>query len=227
MTVPGTQKIYDKKRFYLSIIRGKLAERVKEGAEGAQIRTTENKTTGEKKIVYEVYYKSITGVLSDTWIHDSDFGEQLMIQLLPDDKSDVIVQIPFKSREARKFLLKLPNINIEKPITITPYNFEDDNDKKVIGLNVHQSEIKIPDYYTFDQPNGYPLPQISEDGKMIYLDKDDFQILSLKQNKFLKEQLAAWRLDNTKSDSEPSTVKNVHEATKPLSDLPFDNEPTF
>jgi len=203
--IPGTGKIYDKKRFYLNIINGKLAQKVTPESEGAQKRTYKKKN-GEEVTKYEKYYATIEGLLADVILQDSDFGEQILIKLTPNNESEVIVQLPFNSREANKFLLKLPNINPKQLVKLSPYNFSDkeDKEKKIIGMNVFQNEVKIADYYTPDKANGYPYPDKGDDGKFVYLDKDEFKILTIKQGKFLKGELEKWRMNH-----QPEQTGNV------------------
>lgn len=217
-SIPGTsENAYNgAKRFYLSIYNGKLAQSVKETDEGALSRINKN----DKKI-WEKYYESITGELKDVVLHSGNFGDEVHIKLAPNADSEVIIQMPFDSKYATEFLMKLPNIDLNEPVTARPYNFNDkdktDKDgepRKVIGIALSQSGTKINKFYTTEQPNGYPFPEIGADGKFVFLDSDDFKILNIKQKKFLKLSIDAFRNGEMKKGTNQPVQKAENPATK-------------
>lgn len=220
--IPGSERVYDKKRFYINIINGKFAQKVKEGSPEAEKRITK-----ENKIVWERYRKSLEGMLGSVWLNEGNYGTELLIKLLPNEESEIIIQLNYVSREAQKFLMKINNLNIKQKVKLVPYNFTDDKDKKVIGMNIYQNDVKIADYYTFENPNGYPFPEKDDEGKFVFLEEDDFKILNIQQKKFLKNELEKWRAEVLEQVSEQETGGGVGEAknTNPTStngdDLPF------
>lgn len=196
MDIPGTtQNQYSGKRFFLNIVAGKLTQRVEETTEGAIKRIN-----SEDRVVYEKYYDGIVGHISDVALTQGKYGEEVVISLKPNEETTVQIQLNMNTDYAKDFLKKLPNINVSEVVTLSPYSFDDKEKRKAdgtpvkrTGITVTQNEVKIEKKYTPENPNGFPMPEKDAEGKFKLLGTEDFKILIIQQNKFLKEQLEKWR----------------------------------
>ena len=81
---------------------------------------------------------------------------------------------------------KLPNINLDLPVKIVPYSFDDDKGKKKRGLTIYQNEQKVSNFYydteTKEVANGYPKVKMgkkkwsTDDWKLYFLNARVFLI---------------------------------------------------
>lgn len=167
---------------YLSIVQGTLSQKVREGAEGAELRKYELKdgTKGEK---WEICYKSWEGRIVDLRIQDSNYGEMLNIEF-----DDAVLSINTESRYFSDFAKKIMSADINQPLTISPYDFEADG-KKLIGVSIYQNEEKLKSFYWNDidgvSCNGIPRPPKSAKE----MTKDDWKIFFIEERRFLISEL--------------------------------------
>lgn len=180
----------DKQYFY--IIDGKFRTRVPEGTDGAIIREYETKD-GQKGVKHELVAPAITGKIEDIYIHDGDFGKQIIIRLEEtDDGITPILQFNVNSSFGRSVLEKLPAVDFDKPVTFRPYNFTDDNGKERKGVSITQDNgaRKIINAF-YDTENkkalieGYPI--VPDESKK--WDKDDWKIFFIQRTKFMLKYL--------------------------------------
>ena len=66
---------------------------------------------------------------------------------------------------------KLPNLDLSKEVTLKPYDFTDDKDKRIQGISITQDEVKITSAYydaeTKKQAEGFPeIPKARGGGKV-------------------------------------------------------------
>lgn len=196
MDIPGTVKNeYSGKKFFLNIIAGKFTQRVDETTEGAVKRIN-----SEDRVVYEKYYDGMVGHINDVSLEQGKYGEEVIVKLKPNEETIVQIQLGMNTDYAKDFLKKLPNINVSEMVTLTPYSFDDSEKKKAdgtpvkrTGITITQGGEKLEKKYTPENPNGFPLPPKGEDGRFVSMGTEDFKILLIQQNKFLKEQLASWK----------------------------------
>jgi len=110
----------------------------------------------------------------------TDVGEEYMIQFSVD------------SRYFGSFVAKLPNINFNKSVEVSVYDFTDKFNKKVAGVTVKQGS-KVPDFYTKENP----LPGVSaypSDG-----DDDEKKLWGIQRTKALKLVVSS-QYDRLKSE---------------------------
>lgn len=219
----GLNEGSNEKRTYINIVNGKFAKRVPEGTEKSVEREYEY-PKGTKKLCWELLYKSLDGMIKNVEIKEGgDFGDQLLITM--EDVGDVfIVNLGLASREAKNFLMVLPNINLNASVTLSPYNYiRKKDDKKLIGLGVNQigEKEKIP--YAYSKESGMPW------GGEEQMDKDEFKILMAQQTIFLKKKTKAFIAEHFASAEKPAENNEPHVAVhttistapEPVDDLPF------
>lgn len=164
-------------RIYLSVADGKIIQRVKEGTPNAIQRTTKN-----GKVVHEIKFGSLSGFLSGVSIKENEFGKDWIFEI-EDDGQVFALQMMYNSRYATTFLNALlnPDVNLNMPITITPWSKEVEGKTKT-ATYLKQGEEDVKWYFTKDNPNGMPpLEKVVFKGKEQW---DDFAIME-----FLKAQV--------------------------------------
>lgn len=143
---------------YITILGGKLCQRVPEGTEGAITRT--NKIGN---VVHEKFYTSFTGRLLDIKIQDGDYGKtwNFMFQ----DKEEIyILQLSYSNSFSTAFLKMLPNIDLTQEMKLSPSVKEVDGKNKS-SLFINQNGKALKHAYTREVPNGMPdMEQITVAG---------------------------------------------------------------
>jgi hypothetical protein len=183
---------------------GTLRLTVPEGTEGAVYREYET-SDGKKGSKWELVFKSLSGKISNMSFYEGDYGTNLMVTLeywetvkdedghdkVGADGKPVMVQkedtislgtaTPF----GEDFMKKLPNVNLDEYVTISPFSFIDDNGKNRRGVTVKQGDVKIENFF-YDKEkkknlHKYPNPE----GDTGTFTKDDWKIYFLQARKFL------------------------------------------
>lgn len=174
----------DSGKKYLTVLAdGKFHQTVPEGTEGAVIREYEDKDE-QKKTKTELIFDSVSGSISNISFEDGDFGKNLNIEL----DGDGVVSLGTSSSFGEDLMKKLPNINLSKPIKLSPYAFTAEG-KSRKGITVYQDDEKIESYY-FDKDkgvavNGIPQPQ----GDTTKYDSDDWKMHFMTVRKFLIKEV--------------------------------------
>lgn len=184
--------------FFSVLSDGKFHHSVPEGTEGAVKREYELKD-GTKGHKWEITANSIEGIISGISTRDGDFGKQLHIAFAKDTSEDkeVVVSLNLASNFAEDIMKKLPNVNVDKPVKLVPYSFEDEKTKKMKrGITVYQDENKITSFYhemkkdkkgveKLSPINDYPeVPKEAKDW-----DSEDWKLFFGQARKFLVKQL--------------------------------------
>lgn len=151
--MPGIN--YESRKNYLSIAQGAIRQTVSEHTPGG-IRRDYETSDGTKGYKFEFVYKSWEGKIIDIRVKDGKFGEVCEIEF-----DDAVLSLGTSGRYFMDLIKKLRNININRTVTLTPYDFESDG-KKLVGVSVVQNGEKIPNYY-WDKVkektvNGFPIP---------------------------------------------------------------------
>jgi hypothetical protein len=114
---------------YLNI-QGKVEENnvcfrktVPEGTPGAKLRKyeTSDGKTGEK---WELWYKEVGGTITNVHFFEGDYGKNLIITLDAGLDEPVELSLGVATRYGEDVLKKLPNIDFNKQVILTPYGFE-------------------------------------------------------------------------------------------------------
>lgn len=206
-------------KVYLSVIEGKLRQKVTEDTEGAVKRDWKapDGSTGTK---WELVYNSVTGTITDLRTKDSDYGKFLVIEFDGGESLSLHTDHRFFSDTVKK----LASCDLTQPVEMSPYDFEDDAGKRIVGMSIKQDGHKVKDFfYDFDKKknlNGFPEPD--KDKKKTY-DKDDWKAYFLQVKKFLLAYVTltlAPTLKKVEAEEIP-VVKNEEKATINLDDVPF------
>ena len=176
--MPG--KTFEGGRTYLSIVGGKIRNKVTEDTPGAVLRKYElpNGTKGEK---WELVYESWEGQIKSLRMNETEYGKYLEVEF-----EDAVLSIHADSRYFGDFVKKLASADLSQAISVRPYDFEDDNKKKVVGVTLMQGETKLTDYfYDFAKKEyKHDFPKAGNTSKKPY-DKDDWKAYFLGVKKFL------------------------------------------
>lgn len=162
---------------------GTLRLAVPEGTEGAVRREYET-SDGKKGVKHELIFKSLCGKITNMQMHEGDYGKNLLVTFSYDGGADT-VSFNTTSPFGEDFMKKLPNINLDEFVTVSPYNFTDDNGKVRKGVTVTQGDVKLQNYFYDAEKkkslHKYPEPE-GDTGKY---DKDDWKIYFTQCRKFL------------------------------------------
>lgn len=145
------------RKTYVKVSDGRISVRCDESHPKAVKCTNKDGT----RTWYELRYPSITGFIRNVWRRDTDWGQDLCIDLF-DGKEEFELQLPFDSKYANGFFMCMPNIPLDKQITFTPWMKEVTQDgRQVKKTNLYLStgptdEDKIEWYWTKDEPKGLP-----------------------------------------------------------------------
>jgi hypothetical protein len=167
---------------YFTIVFGQITRTVSEETPNAKERETK---TGKK--VFELTYESIYGKITSIGIkEDKKFGDKLFI-VLNDGIEVCTVQMPVDSRYFVNLISKLPNLLPTKNYCLAPYEFVNENGKRIAGVNVYEgidkTGKKIDAYFTKENPNGLP------DFPPAPYEKEDIMVYTAQRTKFLKKVL--------------------------------------
>jgi hypothetical protein len=219
---------------YLAIIQGNLRQAVDEGTPDAEKRDYET-PQGKKGTKFELIYKNWTGSILNLKIKEHpEYGEFLNIEF-----EDAVISINAQSRYFADIVKKLASVDINKPVTLVPYDFEVDGKRKS-GVVVNQDGAKIISFYDqkdeagkWHQINGFP----EVEGDRETFKKDDWKIYFLKVKQFLigevekinskiiipaPKELTQEEIDKMKDDVEQPeipTIKDEEEIN--IADVPF------
>lgn len=156
---------------YITILNGKFTIRVNENTEGAIARI--NKLG---KQVFELYYDRFTGILKNIKTTDGEYGKSWVF-VFDVDGETFSLQLSYSNSFATAFLKMLPNIDLSKPMTLTPSVKEVDGKNKS-SLFINQDGVAIKHAYTMENPNGLPdMEQIKIKGQLQWDDTKRLEFL--------------------------------------------------
>lgn len=158
---------------YITVLAGKLCQRVPEGTEGAIQRT--NKLGN---VVFEKFYDSFTGRLVDIKVQDGTYGKTWNFVFV-DKEEPYILQLSYSNSFATALLKILPNIDLTKEFKVSPsVKMVDGKNKSTLFINQDGKALKHA--YTRENPNGMPdMEQVTVKGVLQW---DDTKRLIFLQN---------------------------------------------
>ena len=183
-------------RTFVSILgsTGDFRQVVSEDTEGAVRRDYEIKDSKDGSIKkgtkFELVFDSIDGHIADIEIFEGDYGKNLILTMdFGEDAEPVGISVNTATPFGEDLMKKLPNINFNEVVELSPYSFEDDEGKSRRGISIKQNGEKIQSFFYDPQANegkggnvnGYPDPQ----GDTSAYDKDDWKIYFTQARKFL------------------------------------------
>lgn len=158
---------------FLTITNGKLVRQVKQPTGKSVERVNKVGRT-----VYEEFYDSMDGIISAIDIKESEYGKFWVITLKSDSETYKL-EFNYSGGYAMSFLKTLPNVDLTKPVTLTP-RLNIDGDKKQAVLFVSQNGKALKHYWNKDNPGDLPpLDKIKVKGKDVY---DDSRRLEFFEN---------------------------------------------
>lgn len=162
---------------YISIHKGRFAQRVQPNTEGAVARVLE-KGQNAGKTVYEKYYDSFVGKLVGIKTTDGPYGKQWDFSF--QDAGDVYhLNLPYSNSFAKNILKMLPNCDLSKEMKVTPQTKEVDGVNKS-SIFINQDGVSIKHAFTKENPNGLPpMTQVKVKGELVW---DDTEQLAFLQN---------------------------------------------
>jgi hypothetical protein len=172
---------------FITILGGKLCQRVPERTEGSVQRT--NKLGN---VVFEKFYDSFTGKLLDIKVQDSTYGKTWNF-VFQDKKELYTLQLSYSNSFATAFLKILPNIDLSKEIKVSPSVKEVDGKNKST-LFVNQDGNALKHAFTRENPNGLPaMEQVTIKGDLQWDDTKQLVFLQNMVDTVILPKLAAVR----------------------------------
>ncbi|HNC91441.1 MAG TPA: hypothetical protein PL000_21120 [Anaerolineales bacterium] len=222
---------------YLSIVDGKFRQTVGKGSNRPEgipekaVRRDWKAPDGTEGTKWEMVYNAVDGTIVDMYIKDSEYGKFLNVEF---DGGEVI-QMHTDHRYFGDFVKKIASCDINKPVFVIPYDFEDpkNQDKRIVGVKIVQTghgweKDSAPDFfYDFEKKkniNGFPK---SGHTKEKPYDKDDWKEYFLGVKKFLIAYLTLSIIPNIKVKEAPVEEKETINLEDPgeekpkLEDVPF------
>ena len=134
---------------FLSISNGKLVRQFKSPTDHSVSRV--NKAGKE---VHEEFYDSLIGQIKDIKTKESEYGK-FWVVTVSDGTINYFLEMKYSSGYSNSFLKALPNVDLKKPVTLSPKLYID-GDKKSSVLFLNQNGAAFKHYFTKETPNGMP-----------------------------------------------------------------------
>lgn len=171
---------------------GKLREKVEEGTDGAKLRVVKDDDGTVKAEKWELTYPGITGFITGVSTYDGDYGTNINIAMKDENDEEFVVSLNSKSKYGEDFLHKLPKVDFAKEISLKPYNFTAEGDRKMAGITMIQSEEKLTNAFNWKDPNGEwqsvdGYPQVDEKKKP--KNSDQWMVFFTQRREWLIEHL--------------------------------------
>ena len=195
---------------YITILGGKLCQRVPEGTPDSVSRVKKLGTT-----VHEKFYDSFTGKLIDIKVQDGTYGKTWNF-VFQDRGEPYTLQLSYSNSFATAFLKVLPNIDLSKEMKIAP-STKTENGKTMSSLFVNQDGKSLKHAFTRENPNGMPdMEQITIKGVLQW---DDTKRLVFLQN--MVETVILPKLGAVKASTPlggPTTNEFADDTIEPIED---------
>lgn len=160
---------------YITILGGKLCQRVDEGTPGAITRV--NKIG---KTVHEKFYDNFTGKLIDIKVADGTYGLTWNF-VFQDGAEPYTLQLSYSNSFSTAILKMLPNIDLTQEMKLSPsVKADPETGKNRSSLFINQGQNTIKHAFTRAEPNGMPdMEQVTIKGVLQW---DDTKRLEFLQN---------------------------------------------
>jgi len=226
---------------YLSIIGGKVTQRVKEHQfNGDNQLTVERKIEDDNgnyvKTVIERHYGGIAGKLQKIEMKDGNYGTTMEVRLSTENAL-YNLSIKLDSSYARSLMFRLNNIDPNLEVTLKPYNFTDNEQKnskgepkKIIGISVFQKDRgfegdKVPMFWTKDEPGDLPpWEKKMVAGKAKWNNDEQLDFLYKFTEKWSKDNLETLTFEQPKMDASQMPLEQSHAKKMVEANLPSDDE---
>ncbi len=153
---------------FISIIEGKLCQKVDKNTPGAKERVNKIGNT-----VWEKYYDKFTGKLVGIKTQEGGAYGKNWVFSFRDNKEVYHLQLSYSNSFATAFLKMLPNVDLNKEMTVSPSVKVGEDGKNKSSLFINQNGVAIKHAYTKDVPNGLPqMIQVQIKGQMVWDDTE-------------------------------------------------------
>ena len=151
----------------VTIVRGKFTIRLPEGVDDPNaVERTLEKGANAGKVIKELQYTGIEGVIKGAYVDESDFGTNFVTELEDDEGSRFKLQIPIDSQFFGQYAKRIPNIVKDKSLFL---GLGYDRERERHFLYAKQEGNKVPMKFTKDEPNNMPPPvQKTVKGKTVW-----------------------------------------------------------
>ena len=162
----------------------------------------------------------IDGTIGDIFLFEGKYGDNLIVPITDGDQTfhlSLGTSVPF----GEDFMKKLPNIDLTKPVAISPFSFTGDNGKLARGVSIVQDFVvengsikggaKVKSHYRDDVEkkniNGYPDPEGDtrkykpDDWKIYFAQARKFMVADLKSKGLIKDAASAPAADAVPDES--------------------------
>ncbi len=120
---------------------------------------------------YYLKYDYLVGHLVGASRESTDYGDQIVLYFRDADQSYVL-RIMADSKYARSLYYRMGNIDLSRPLTVTPYDFVAGDGKRMVGLSLKQDDVKIEGNLPQDEIP--PIAVKTRAGKTTYDDTDRY-----------------------------------------------------
>jgi len=203
-------------RMCLNITQGKLRQASTEGTPGA-VKREWTAPDGSSGVKWEMVYESMTGRVTNMYLKDTDFGIFLVVAF---DGGESL-SLHTDHRYFTDFVKKAAGADFTMPMTIKPYDFEDNNKKRITGMTIMQDGEKLEDYFydfkTKVQKHDFPKPE----GETKSYSKDDWKIYFLTVKKFLISYVTLSIIPSIVDEDIPVGDILQEESELKIEDVPF------
>jgi len=178
---------------FLTIVGGKIREKVEQGTEGAVLRTGD--VAGVPFEKWELVYPGISAFITKVELFDGKFGKNVNIHMTDSNDESFILSLGAEnSRTGVPFMEALPNLDLTKEVTIKPYKFEQ-NGKNIEGITITQGETKIKSAFydaetktnLLGMPKAEPNKKGETNWKLYFAQRDEWLQTYMVDNGFMIE----------------------------------------
>jgi hypothetical protein len=182
-------------KIYAHMSDGNIVVPASEGESVGEIEA-ESRENKYGKVVWELHFPSFTGHLVSAEIREhEEFGDKLVLKMLDktaskkDPYREIYLDMQLSSDYAKRFFMRMENMDLSGPIGVMPYHVEHDKKpgKFRNGCNFYAGEIskdtKIEE--AIDRDDVPEMVQIKHKGKLTWDDTDQLE--------FLKEKFEEWK----------------------------------
>lgn len=107
---------------------------------------------GQPEYKYELHSDNVTGYITGIRTDESDYGRNLVLTLQHSQAGTINVSLPEGKRYWGWLVRMLPNVDLTKPVTISPWDYIKRSDgKRTIGLAVNQGEEDLRWAFTAEE----------------------------------------------------------------------------
>lgn len=151
----------------VTIVRGKFTIRLPEGVDDPNaVERTLEKGANAGKVIKELQYTGIEGVIKGAYVDESDFGTNFVTELEDDEGSRFKLQIPVDSQFFGQYAKRIPNIVKDKALFL---GLGYDRERERHFLYAKQDGNKVAMKFTKDEPHNMPPPvQKTVKGKTVW-----------------------------------------------------------